>query len=154
MRLNLMIIGLFVGALWLTGSASAAPPASAHGGAVAHAGAGSGAAHGGAGHESARLASIGLGTHAESELAKMGFVGAHEEMIDGHNATVAVFHRAPLTATERDSIYHYHFKGFNQCAGHGACAEPKVGGGEMYCRKVRTVAITSDLECLSFRRSE
>jgi hypothetical protein len=152
MRLNLMIISLFVGALGLTELPSVASPTGAPGGAAAHAGGpghSRGAAHEGAGHMSARL-----GSHISSELTKMGFVDAHEEMIEGHHATVAVFHGAPLTAAERDRIYHYHFKGFNQCAGHGACAEPKVGGDEMFCRRSRTVAITSDLECLSFRRSE
>jgi hypothetical protein len=160
MRLKPMIISVFMVAFGLTGVASAASQTGGHGSEAGHGDAGhsSGRAHEGAGHVSARLgsriSSIGLGTREESELAKMGFVDAHEEMIGGHNATVAVFHRAPLTATERDRLYHYHFKGFNQCAGHGACAEPKVGGEEMYCRRVRNVAITSDLECLSFRRSE
>ena len=83
----------------------------------------------------------------------MGFVEAHHEMIDGHHATVAVFRHAPLSVSERDRIHHYHFKGFNECAGHGACAEPKAGE-ETYCRRARNVAITSDLECLSFQRTE
>jgi hypothetical protein len=80
----------------------------------------------------------------------MGFVESYTQKIDGHNATVAVFHHAPLTASERDRIHRYHFKGFNECAVRGACAQPK-GGEEMYCRAARDVAITSDLECLSFR---
>jgi hypothetical protein len=84
----------------------------------------------------------------------MGFVEAYDGRIDGHAAYVAVFHlRAPLTATEREHIHRYHFKGFNECAVHGACLEPK-GGEEMYCRRARNVAITDDLECLSFRRSD
>jgi hypothetical protein len=173
MRPNLMIIAAFIGTFALAGLAPAASSAGGHGGGgAASGGAGHGggtaaagvaghgggaAAHGVAGHASARLgsriASIGPGTREESELAKLGFVDAHDEQIDGHHATVAVFHRASLTASERDRIYHYHFKGFNECAGHGACAEPKAGG-EMYCRKARNVAITSDLECLSFRASE
>jgi hypothetical protein len=83
----------------------------------------------------------------------MGFVEAYTQKIAGHNATVAVFHHAPLTAPERDRIHRYHFKGFNECAGHGACTE-STGGEEIYCRRARDVAITSDLECLSFKRSE
>ena len=172
MRHNLMIIAAFIGAFALgrAGSGRLIGGGSwrrgggfrgrrtrwgtaAHGG-PGHAG---GMAHGGAGHASARLgsriASIGPGTREESELAKLGFVDAHDEKIDGHHATVAVFHRASLTASERDRIYRYHFKGFNECAGHGACGEPKAGG-EMYCRKARNAAITSDLECLSFRGSD
>jgi hypothetical protein len=152
MRLKLMIIVVFMGAFGLTAVVSAASQTGGHGSGAGHGDAGhsSGPAHEGAGHVNARLGS----RISSPELAKMGFADAHEEMIGGHNATVAVFHGAPLTAAERDRLYHYHFKGFNQCAGHGACAEPKVGGEEMYCRKVRNVAITSDLECLSFRRSE
>jgi hypothetical protein len=171
MRVSLISI-CFIGVFGLAGLASAASSAggqggggaaqgggAGHGGGAAQGGAGhgGGAAHGGAGHASATLGShipsIGLGTREESELAKMGFADAYNARIDGHWATVAVFHHTPLTATERDRLNHYHFKGFNQCAKHGACAEPKVGE-EMYCRRARNVAITSDLECLSFRRSE
>jgi hypothetical protein len=126
------------------------------GGGAAHGGAGQGgsAAHGGAGHAiGIHIPSIGLGTR-EGNLAKMGFVDAYKARIDGHDATVAVFHRAPLTAAERDHLYHYHFKGFNDCVVHEACAGRVKEGGEMYCRRARNVAITSDLECLSFRPSE
>lgn len=157
MRVILISICAFIGAFGLAGLAPAASSAGGHGGGGASGHGGGAAAHTGAGHTSARLGSrifsTGLGTREESELAKMGFVEAYDGRIDGHHATVAVFHlRAPLTATEREHIYRYHFKGFNECAAHGACPEPK-GGEEMYCRRARNVAITSDLECLSFRRS-
>jgi hypothetical protein len=147
-----------------TGGSGSGGGSSAGAGAGGHSGGGGGghgggsAAHGGAGHASARLGgrtpSTGLGTRERSELAKMGFVDAYNARIDGHDATVAVFHHAPLTATERDRLNHYHFKGFNQCAGHGGCAEQPKRGEEMYCRTARNAAITSDLECLSFRPSE
>jgi hypothetical protein len=156
MRVNLMSICVFIGAFGLAGLAPAAPSAGGHGGggAAAHAGAG----HASSGHAGTplggRISSMGFGTREASELAKMGFVDAYYGRIDGHDATVAVFHpRAPLTVTEREHIYRYHFKGFNECALHGACPESK-GGEEMYCRRARNVAITSDLECLSFRRSD
>jgi hypothetical protein len=160
MRVGLISI-CFIGTFVLAGFAPGAPSAGGHGGGgAANGGAGHGgsAAHGGAGHASAtlgsRIPSIGLGTREGSELAKMGFVDAYNARIDGHNATVAVFHHAPLTAAERDHLNHYHFKGFNQCAGHGGCAEQAKGGEETYCRTARNVAITSDLVCLTFRRSE
>ena len=168
MRVYLMSVAL-IGAFGLAGLVpAAASPNGQGGGGAAHAGgsgaahsggsgaahSGGGAAHAGAGHANAglgsRIASIAGGTRERSELAKAGFVDAYAEKIDGHNATVAVFHRAPLTATERDRIYRYHFRGFNECASHGACAWPKAGAGEMYCRRAQNVAITSDLECLSF----
>jgi hypothetical protein len=150
MRVNLKSICAFIGAFGLAGLAPAASPAAGHGGGAA--------AHAGAAHASARLGSrifsMGLVTREESELARMGFVEAYDGRIGGHDATVAVFHlRASLTATEKEHIYRYHFKGFNECALHGACPEPK-GGEELYCRRARNVAITSDLECLSFRRSD
>jgi hypothetical protein len=155
MRVSVMSICAFIGAFGLAGLAPAASSPSGHGGGgMAH---GGGAAHEGTGHVSARLGSripaIGLGTRAGSELAKMGFVDAYNARIGGHDATVAVFHRAPLTATDRDHLsrYHYRFKGFNECAGHGGCPEQAKGGEEMYCRTARNVAITNDLECLSFR---
>jgi hypothetical protein len=83
----------------------------------------------------------------------MGFVEAYSERIDGHNVTVAVFHRAPLTATEKNNLnrYHYRFKGFNDCVGHAGCSEQAKGGEETYCRRARDVAITNDQECLSFQ---
>jgi hypothetical protein len=86
----------------------------------------------------------------------MGIVDLYNARIDGHDATVAVFHHATLTATERDHLnqYHYHFEGFNPCAGHAGCDDQAKRGEEMYCRTARNVAITSDLECLSFRPSE
>jgi hypothetical protein len=129
MRVKLMSICAFIGGFGLAGLAAAASSAAGHSGdgAAAHAGAGHGAVavHAGTGHPSARLGgripSIGLGSREESELAKL----------------------------ERDRIYRYHFKGFNECATHGACGEGK-GGGEMYCRSASYAAITSDLECLSF----
>ena len=83
----------------------------------------------------------------------MGIVDLYNARIDGHDATVAVFHHATLTATERDHLnqYHYHFEGFNPCAGHAGCDDQAKRGEEMYCRTARNVAITNDLECLSFQ---
>jgi hypothetical protein len=75
----------------------------------------------------------------------------HGETIDGHKATVVDFKGHLLSKSEKERIYHYHFKGFNECNGHGACPDSEIGRAEMYCRRARNVAITSDLECLSFR---
>jgi hypothetical protein len=169
MRINLVSFCAVIGAFGLAGLAQSASSAGGaaggggHGGGVAGGHAGGAATHGSAGHGGAvhdgvGLASTPLGsriptgleTRGDPTLAKMGFAGAYADRIDGHNATVAVFHRAPLTAAERDRIHHYHFKGFNECAGHGACAEAKRGE-EIYCRRASSVAITNDLECLSFR---
>jgi hypothetical protein len=164
MRLKLMILGAFMGAFGLAGLALAI--GSGGGGGAGHGGGGGGAGHAGTGHAGAQLGSripsisfggrepsISLGTHGDSEFAKVGLVGVHGETIDGHKATVVVFRGHPLSRSEKDRIYRYHFKGFNECAGHGAC--PESGGGtEMYCRRARNVAITSDLECLSFRPIE
>jgi hypothetical protein len=159
-----MIIAVFIGAFWLIGAAAAGTSGGGsgggHGGGGAHAG--SGAGHAGAGHAlsghasaelGSRIASIGRGTREESELSKMGFAEAHHEMVDGHHATVAVFHHDPLTLSDRESMlrHHFHFKGFNECAGHGACPGENVGE-ETYCRSARNAAITGDLECLSFRK--
>jgi hypothetical protein len=164
MPVSLMSICGLLGAFGLAALASAASSPAGHGGGGAapasavHSGgaAGGGAAHEGAGHASARfgsrIPSIGPGTREGSKLAKMGLVDAYNARIGGHDATVAVIHRAPLTATERDQLHRYHFKGFNECVGHEGCSEqqPKAGE-EMYCRTARNVAITHDLECLSFQ---
>ncbi len=55
----------------------------------------------------------------------MGFVDAYNARINGHDATVAVFRRTTLTVTESDHLNHYHFKGFNQCAGPSRPKEAK-----------------------------
>ncbi len=161
MRLKLMIVGAFIGTF---GLAALALPTGSGGGGGAGSGGGGGSHGGGAaqastGHASARLGSripsTGFGTREESELAKIGFVGVHEETIDGHNATVVVFKGHALTVSERELIYRYHFKGFNECTRRGTCAEPRAPEMyEMYCRRARNAAITRDLECLSFRPSE
>ena len=161
MRTSFMSICAFIGAFGLAGlapagsSPGASSPAGHGGGGAAPAGAAhaGGAAH--EGHASAQIGSriplVALGNRERSGLGKIGFVDAFDTRIEGHNATVAVFHRAPLTTTEKDHLRHYHFKGFNECAGHGGCAEQAKAGEEMYCRRARNVAITSDLECLSFQ---
>ncbi|MGD0501690.1 MAG: hypothetical protein ABSD02_03055 [Steroidobacteraceae bacterium] len=149
MRVSLLSICAFVATFGLAGLApAAASPAGHGGGAGAHGGGGhaGSAAHEGTGHSTDRLG---------SRIPSNGLVvEAYKATIDGHDATVAVIHRSPLTATERDQLYRYHFKGFNDCAGHRACAGQVKAGEEMYCRPARNVAITSDLECLSFRPSK
>jgi hypothetical protein len=159
MRVIIMSTFAFIGAFGLAGFAPAASSANgqgggagAHGGGPAHGGS---AAHEGTGHSTSRLGSripsMGLGTREAAQLARMGLADAYSTKIGGHDATVAVFHHAPLTAAERDNLHRYHFKGFNSCAGHEGCAEQVQAGEELLCRRARNVAITSDLECLSFR---
>ena len=164
MRVGLLSICGLIGAFLLPALAAAASSPGGHGGGGASGGAapasavhGGGAAHEGAGHATgarvgSRIPSVGPGAREGSKLAKMGFVDAYNARIGGHDATVAVIHRAPLTAAERDQLRRYHFKGFNECVGHEGCPEqqPKPGE-EMYCRTARNVAITHDLECLSFQ---
>jgi hypothetical protein len=91
----------------------------------------------------------------QSALAKAGFVEERTETIDGHHATVAVFHRPPLTSSEKETLRRYHFKGFDNCAVHqGACQnEASRGGVEIYCRRILNVAFSKDLDCLSFNGS-
>jgi hypothetical protein len=162
MHLKILIICAFIGSFepagWALATSSGGGGGGHGGGGAAHAGAahGAGPAREGGGHASAQLGSripIGTGTREESELARLGFVDAYVGTIGGHNATVAEFKNHPLTVSERVRLYRYHFKGFNECIGHGACPQP-AGGAEMYCRRARNVAITSDLECLSFRPSD
>lgn len=167
MRVNLLSLCAVIGAFGLAGLAQAASAGGAAGGGGGGGGGGHGggggagghgggaaqasAAHGGAAHAGIGYAGALSGSRISTgALSKSGFVGARADRIDGHNATVVVFHR-PLTATERDRIQHYHFKGFNECAGHKACTEQNQNRGEeVYCRRASNVAITNDLECLSF----
>lgn len=162
MRLQLMILGAFIGTFGLAGlapaTASGGGSSAGHGGGgggggrggggTIHAGTGhsGGALHGGAVHSSP-------GVRGQSELAKAGFVESRTETIDGHHATVAVFHHAPLSSSEKEHLRRYHFKGFNECAVHGACENGLGSGVQVYCRKAMNVAFSKDLECLSFNRS-
>jgi hypothetical protein len=153
MRANLLITLIFAGGIALAGSA--APAASGGGGAGGsggHASGGGGAAHAGATHAGDTHAGVTHGGAASgaAELSKRGFIDSHSEKIDGHHATVVVFHHAPLTESERERLHHYHFKGFDECASRGACPGQSAGE-ETFCRRARTAAFTRDLECLSFR---
>ena len=82
MHLKLMILVAFVGSFWLAGLALATGGGGGGAGAGGGGGGasrGGGAVHASPGHASARLGSrspsISFGTRAESELAKIGFVG-------------------------------------------------------------------------------
>jgi hypothetical protein len=156
MRRNILILLSFIAALGLGGpvlagssaggaggghaAATSSHVSSSHGGSLGHAGAEIGS----------HLAVMHMGSREESELSKFGFVDAHQETLDGHHTVVAVFQHASLTERERAVLHRYHFKGFNQCIGQGACEEASQRG-QMFCRRARNVAITSDWECLDFR---
>jgi hypothetical protein len=159
MRHNILISLIFVGALGLSGAAFAVASTGgaggggggAHGGGASHP---SSARGGTAAHASpeigSQLTSISPGSREASALSRLGFVDAHPETIAGHHTVVAVFQHAALTDRDRELLHRYHFKGFNQCIGRGACEEASQHG-QMFCRRARNVAITSDWECLDFR---